>query len=48
MFLEGLQIILVPIYNLTRQKVKFQWDRKQQEALQKIDTINKTTNINDP
>ena len=28
MFLESLQMILVPIYNLTRKKVKFQWERK--------------------
>ena len=32
MFLESLQMILVPIYNLTRKKVKFQWEREQQEA----------------
>ena len=28
MFLESLQMILVPIYNVTRKKVKFQWDRE--------------------
>ena len=44
MFLESLQMILVPIYNLTRRKVKFHWDREQQE---KIDTVNKTSSIND-
>ena len=39
MFLESLQMILVPIYNLTRKKVKFQWEREQQEAFQKIKTL---------
>ena len=39
MFLESLQMILVPIYNLTRKKVKFQWDREQHEAFQKIKTL---------
>ena len=39
MFLESLQMILVPIYNLTRKKVKFQSDREQQEAFQKIKTL---------
>ena len=47
MFLESLQMILVPIYNLTRKTVKFQWDREQQEAFQKIDTVNKTSSVND-
>ena len=28
-----------PIYNLTRKKVKFQWDREQQEAFQKKKTL---------
>ena len=36
LFLESLQMILVPIYNLTRKKVKFQWDREQQEAFRKL------------
>ena len=35
MFLESLQMILVPIYNLTRKKVKFQWEREQQGAFRK-------------
>ena len=39
MFLESLQMILVPIYNLTRKKIKFQWYREQQEAFQKIKTL---------
>ena len=39
MFLESLQMILVPIYNLTRKKIKFQWEREQQEAFQKIKTL---------
>ena len=39
MFLERLQMILVAIYNLNRKKVKFQWDREQQEAFHKIKTL---------
>ena len=38
-FLQGCSTVLQPLYNLTRNGVKFQWDKSCQAAFQKLKTM---------